>query len=206
MKKDITVVIPTINGREALLRRAVQSVQNQTLPTNLIVELDDDRQGAAYTRNKALKRVTSTWTVFLDDDDELLPDHALLCLATAIINDADLVYPYPNFIGGPDPLATAYQGNVVSPFGVPFGPEQAQWLRRRGNFIPITYIVKTEHVKAVGGFPEPWQFPCEKTNISNDCEDFGLLLALLNYGTKFHHLPKKTWNVHIHDDNTGGKW
>ena len=65
----LTIVIATI-GRPELMR-AINSVKAQTVPTQMVVETDIDRRGAGPTRNLALKRVTSPWVGFCDDDDEL---------------------------------------------------------------------------------------------------------------------------------------
>lgn len=65
----LTIVIPTIGRPE--LERAIDSVQNQTVDTQILVETDERRRGAGPTRNLALKRVTSPWVGFCDDDDEL---------------------------------------------------------------------------------------------------------------------------------------
>lgn len=75
MKPAITVAIPTIPPRRALLRRALRSVQDQTMPAAAIsVAVDLDRQGAWVTRQRALNAVQTPWVAFLDDDDEFLPD------------------------------------------------------------------------------------------------------------------------------------
>ena len=66
---DITVAIPTIPPRGALLQRAISSVLSQTLPAGgLSVAVDNQRSGAAGTRARALAAVTSPWVAFLDDD------------------------------------------------------------------------------------------------------------------------------------------
>jgi glycosyltransferase involved in cell wall biosynthesis len=211
--RSVTVIIPTIPGREDLLRAATQSVLDQTewvahpeqaFP-GYVMQLDRDREGATTTRNKALQRVTTEWVAFLDDDDILYPDHLQACLDAAEQTGADLVYPYPDFAGQRDPLATLQNGRVVSPFGVPFGPEQEWWLRHRGGFIPVTHVVRRELVTRVGGFPQPGRFRASPGNISSDCEDFGLLLHLLDAGAQFHHLPERTWLYRLHDANTGGR-
>jgi glycosyltransferase involved in cell wall biosynthesis len=208
------VVIPTIPGREELLHEACRSVVGQTEWAHhhdaqpsfpFIVQRDPDRAGAATTRNRALDRVTTEWVAFLDDDDILYPTHLEHCLDAAEASGADLVYPYPDFAGHRDPLATLYRGRVMSPFGVPFGEEQEWWLRRRGGFIPVTHVVRRELVIRVGGFPQPGQFDVLPGNVSRDCEDFGLLLRLLDAGARFHHLPERTWLYRLHDANTGGR-
>lgn len=204
---DVTVLIPTIPGREALLQRALYSVSQQKIqPAAVVVEVDTGRTGAAATRNRALERVDTEWVAFLDDDDEMLPTHVKLCLVAANHTQADLVYTYPEFVGGHDPLATVDELGRFTPHpvNVPFGPLQEAWLRTQGNFIPVTNLVRTNAVKAVGGFPEPYSM--DVAGASNDCEDALLLVKLLDAGARFYHYcGVRTWRYHVYGGNTGGR-
>jgi glycosyltransferase involved in cell wall biosynthesis len=194
---DVTVVIPTILGREDLLDRALASVRAQTVqPAKVIVVCDRDRKGAWWARNQGAAQVETTWLAWLDDDDELLPNHLEALLKGAEETGADLVYSYPEFPDSRDPLAVAHNGAWVCPLGVPFGPEQERHLRYAGNFIPVTYLVRVGLVRAVGGMP-----PSGGRNLE---EDYQLLLRLLNFGARFSHVPERTWVYHVHDANTGG--
>lgn len=197
---DVTVVMPTIDGRDGLRMRALASVHEQRVrPREVLVVFDRDRRGAYAARNHALERVSTTWLAWLDDDDRLLEDHLAVLLEAADASGADLVYAYPRVIGGRDPLATDDgHGRWVSPLGIPFGPTQERHLRTHGNFIPVTYLVRTGLVKKVGGMPRPFSWECGRE------EDYGLLIRLLDAGARFHHVPEVTWEYHIHGENTGG--
>jgi glycosyltransferase involved in cell wall biosynthesis len=204
---DVTVVIPTIDGREELLNRALRSVETQQVrPAKIVVQLDRDRLGAAQTRNAALEHVTTEWVAWLDDDDEFLPNHVKVCVRAANAHrDAGLIFTYPEIIGGDDPLACISDDDrwIQSPIHVPFGPKQRNYLRWRGNFIPVTYLVKTQLVRDVGGFPLPYEFD---SKVSGDCEDYGLLLKMLDAGAEFHHFcGVRTWRYYFHDSNLGGR-
>lgn len=169
----ITVVIPTIAGREAQLARAAASVLNQTHPCALHVEFDAHRQGAGVTRNRALEQVDTEWVAFLDDDDAMKPNHLRACARHAGLTGADVVYPWYDATGD-DPIDC---------FGMPFNAEA---LRRR-NYIPVTTLCRTQLVRDVGGFqPHP-------DENGDPCEDWGLWLALLDAGARFSHLPQRTW-------------
>ena len=183
-RPSITVVVPTIPGRSELLERAVRSVHGQTLQAVAIeLQADYDREGAAATRNRALERVTTEWTAFLDDDDELLPNHLKVCLRYANLTGVDVVYPGYECVGE-DP---------VNCFGLTFDAE----LLRRRNFIPVTTLCRTEAVKAVGGFRD-------HPDVNGDpCEDWGLWLALLDAGYTFGHLPQRTWIWHTGNGTRG---
>lgn len=174
-------------GPGGLYERAVASVQAQTLkPEALVVQLDTNRAGAAATRNHALEKVTSEWVAFLDDDDELYPDHLKLCARAARLSGADVVYPGYDVDGDGDPVGC---------FGVPFDGH----LLRRRNFIPVTALARTEAVRAAGGF-QP--YPDEH---GDPCEDWGLWLAMHDQGARFHHLPRKTWRWNLNPGSTRGR-
>lgn len=195
---SVAVVIPTITGRESMLDHALKSVLNQTRePDQVIVQHDRDGDGAAVTRNRGLEAVDCDLTAWLDDDDQLLPNHVeRLSRVLERAPSVDLVYPIPRVEGGRDPTAVAVNGQWVKPWGVPFGPEQETHLREQGSFIPITHMVRTEIVRRIGGFPPP--------NTVRWLEDWGYLVNLLDAGARFFHLPVVTWRWIVHDTMTGG--
>lgn len=202
---DVTVVIPTIKGREELLLRAIASVElQQVAPAKVVVHCDYERRGAHWARNEALKKVETDWVAWLDDDDEFLPNHIRVLVRGANKSKADLIFSYAEFVNGRDPLACIQNNKLVpEPINVPFGPEQEYWIRIHGNFIPVTYLVRTQAVRKVGGFPAPYTFSAMQ---SRDCEDFGLLLKLLDAGYKFYHVcGVRTWRYHYHGENVGGR-
>lgn len=210
MSKHLTVavVIPTIPGREALLRRALASVRVQTRPADqIVVERDTLRTGAAASRNRALERVTTDVVAWLDDDDFLKENHLKACMRVLewAGDNADLVYPIPVMRGGQDPTATTHQGQFpVSPWGLRFDPEKAAHLRSRGSFIPMTHLVMTEAVREIGGFHEGYQVNTDgRDRYRGEDEDY--LLRLLDAGYRFEHLSAKTWYWTVHADHTAGR-
>ena len=90
----ISVIIPTFNRRKTL-RRAIESVCNQSLSPFEILIIDDgsndgtkewvkesfqdikyiyqNNQGVSAARNKGIKYAYGDWIAFLDSDDEWLP-------------------------------------------------------------------------------------------------------------------------------------
>lgn len=214
---DISVIVPTIPGREALLTRALHSISvQQVQPARIIVQLDKERLGAWATRNAALEHVETDWVLFCDDDDTMLPNHVKVLVRGANQSKADLIFTYPEWVGISDPLACCYNGKLVAgPINVPFGPQQQDHLdaRRgkycaycsfeRGNFIPCAWLCRTSLLKQVGGFPAPYSMG---EFGSSECEDFECLLALLDIGAKFHHVcGVRTWMYHVHGSNLGGR-
>lgn len=204
-RRDVTIVIPTHDGRAEKLNRAFASAAGQSHPPEaVVVQVDSERRGAAYTRNRAMRSVRTWWTAFLDSDDWLYPHHLEVLLAAAERSRADLVYPYFD-TNGPDVLSTQQFGEVVNPFRVAFGAEQEQWLRQRGGFIPVTHLCRTDRINKAGGFPVQGRFKVPPGNVSGDCEDYGLLIAMLDRGARFHHHPERTWFYDQHGENTGGR-
>lgn len=202
-KLTVTVAIPTIPGREALLERALASVAAQRRrPEKILVERDPDRTGAAATRNRLLHRVRTDVICWLDDDDTLGETHVASCLRVLGLDpDVDLVYPRPRMVGGKDPTATSFNGMWRLPWGVRFGPEQEAHLRTYGSFIPMTHAVRTEAVRKAGGFPEGRMLDTGRFQ----GEDERYLIALLDAGARFEHLDKVTWEWHVHRENTAGR-
>ena len=168
---SVTVVTPTIPPRKAMLKRAMGSVIGQTRqPDAISIVFDHDRTGSAATRNRALDAASTEWIAFLDDDDQLLPNHLELLLDCAEQTGADLVYPRP-------------QATSTTPtlrFGLPFDPDAL----RHANYIPVTVLARTNLVIAAGGFQCPAGY---------DYDDWGLWLSMLNLGAEFVHLPQETW-------------
>lgn len=210
---SVAVCVPTIPRRDQLLRRAVASVQRQTGMENVqltaTVTLDERGDGAAITRNRAWRDAGDVdWIAFLDDDDELRPNHLELLLRRARDARADLVYPWFNVVdaGGNDitdrdPLRAPVDGRYVTPYGVAFNDELRRELMTRNNFIPVTVLLRRELLADVGGFPVPgtpeWDESC--------CEDWGLWRRLLDAGATFEHLPRRTWLWYWHGKNTSGR-
>jgi len=198
----VAVVIPTIPGREKLLERALASVRAQRRkPDQVVVERDSLRTGAAQARNRALARVHTDVVAWLDDDDELMDTHLISCMRILTRNPGTtLVYPVPRMVGGVDPTAVTYQGQLTLPWGIRFGADQEAHLRRQGSFIPMTHLVRTGPVKEIGGFPEGVHLADGRYR----GEDEGYLIRLLDAGAKFEHLDRKTWFWHVHKGNTAG--
>lgn len=159
----ITVVTPTIVGREALLEECHASVEQIGL-THLI-EIDVDGEGPAAIRNRLLEQVTTEWVLFLDDDDLLYPNY--VDAVTPYLADADVVYTAWRLTGAIDPMPLPR-----------FDPD----LLRQHNTIPVTACVRTEALRAVGGFPDA------------KLEDHALWLSLLDAGYRFRYVPVIAWH------------
>ncbi len=189
----VSVCLPTIPPRRQLLHRALDSIASQTTaPANIIVECDRTREGAVATRNRALARVTTPWVTFLDDDDEMHPDHIQSLTALAENTGADFVFSYFDLkIDGVvrndlDPLGTF--GREIDPAN----PHQAT----------VTVMVRTNLAQRIR-FREP--LPGATSHGQRHGEDYQFLLDCLTAGAKVRHLARRTWTWHHWSGNTSGR-
>lgn len=185
----ITVVTPSVPPRAGMLADAMASVSAQTLaPVAHVVVVDHEGNGEAATRNRGLFAVDTEWTAFLDDDDVLYPHHLSALTRHQEMTDADLCYGWFDVQGGTDPLGW---------FGKDFDPDAL----RENNYIPVTYLVRTELAQGVGGFPAPeGGYPSQTA-----CVDWAFLLRLLDVGARFEHLAERTWCWRHHGGNYSGR-
>jgi len=209
----VAVVIPTIPGREQSLEIARLSAIRQTRkPDQVIVERDSERTGAWAARNRALARVTSDVIAFLDDDDRFGPAHIEICMRVLEQSPfrPDLVYPRPIMVGGTDPTAVTHQGVFPThPWGLRFTQEFAEHIRQIGSFIPMTHLVRTDAVRAVGGF-RPGR---TLDNGRYQGEDERYLIDLLDAAEArghrvqdtFEHVDKRTWYWRKNPKSTAGR-
>jgi len=129
---DITVVTPTVPGREALLEECMASTAAAGLFQ--LVGVDRERQGPAVVRNALVEAVRTPWVVFLDDDDLIYPNYA--DVVAPHMDSSDMVYTGWDLEGAEDPQPMALDPFLLS------------WR----NTIPVTACVRTDVFRAVGGF------------------------------------------------------
>lgn len=181
MRARVTAVIPTIIPRRNFLKRAVQSVYDQThQPIEFAIALDRRHAGSAVTRNRALSMATTEWVAFLDDDDSWLPHHLETLLHAAEETGADVIYSGCQVVNG--------RGEEIprqeewGRFGKPFDGE----LLRKMSYLPVTSLVRTKLAQAA-------LFGPPADHADSDYDDWGFYVRLLDGGAKFHHVPEVTW-------------
>lgn len=189
----VTVIIPHIPTRSFELTRAVASVESQThMPENYIIAVDTRREGAAATRNRALYQAATTWVAFLDDDDELLPNHLETLVTTALRSGVSIVYSGCRVVdaqNAPIPMKEEW-----GRFGQSFDPD----LLQRKAYLPVTCLAYAQLAKqALFGPPEH--------EPASDYDDWGFYLRMLGLGASFLHVPEVTWVWHHHGENTSGR-
>lgn len=107
--------------------RAFESASDQTLPpAEIHVMIDRYGDGEIHMRNALLDSVCTEWVAWLDDDDEMLPQH-LESLASLIAPGVDLIY----------------------------SDYETRGAKYVANFIEPAYLCRTQSMLSAGGFPEP---------------------------------------------------
>ena len=169
--QKLTVVTPTVEGREKFLDQAKDTVKKQTvgeLPH--LIMLDANRIGPAGIRNMLVEEVKTPWVVFLDDDDWLEYDYAET-VYPFLDDEHDVVYTWCKRIGINVNLDLDFNADALL----------------RANYIPVTACVRVDRFNEVGGFPEDVAY-----------EDWGLWCNILNAGGKFHVIRQKKWTYRRH--------
>lgn len=180
---EITVVIPSIPVRTALLHRALASVATQALPAVVVsVAFDNAREGAGPTRTRALRGAATEWIAFMDDDDELLPHHLQTLCEAQCESGADVVWPWFQVIGGSDPIS-CNRGK--------------QWNPKTPHTFPMTTLVRNE-------LAQQCMFPPPLESAGCSGEDFNFWMQMSNLGARFHHVNEVTWWWHHDSHNTAG--
>lgn len=129
----VSILTPTIPGRERFLSECAASVRSQTLPAwkyEHLVLLDFERLGCSRTVNKLAEEARGEWLMILADDDLMLP----ACLEAHLAADdegVDIVYAPPLVWGEPPDEFC----------GSPPG-------------IPSLSLIRTESWRRLGGYDE----------------------------------------------------
>ena len=185
MADHITVVIPTIPPRAALLGRALTSVSAQTYPAAAVsIAVDLERRGAPLTKQRAMQAVRTPWLAMLDDDDEFEPWHLETLIHHAWETGADYVFSWFKVIGGADP----------------FPP--GRWRETYDPANPIhtttTILVRTELAQEVG-------YSRANVNQANSGEDWHFQMTCQELGVISHSIEREhTWLWHHDSRNTSG--
>ena len=171
---SVSVITPAIPPRLDRLQQAMASVRGQRHPAmEHLIAIDNGRHGSAAMRNKLVRAASGDWIAPLDDDDYLLPNHLELLVAAANGPDRpDVVYSYCKVTGRGDGW-------------VPNREFDADELRR-GNFIPVTALIRRELLEDLGG----WH---HSRDVQNGWEDWNLWIRALDAGAKFACVPEVTW-------------
>lgn len=186
MQSDITVITATIDSRDLMLQRAINSVRAQTLPPKIhLIKRDTYKQGGAEVLQQLLDEVTTKYVAVLDDDDEFYPNHLELCRAKIEETGADLVYPGFKY------HSLGNMGHLEKHFGEP-------WSNDNVHQTTITTLAKTDTIREVGGYTKDYDsesFELDGTG-NRIGYDFRLIQRLVAANKYIVHLPERTWCYH----------
>jgi GT2 family glycosyltransferase len=149
---------------------AVYEVLSQSMARRRTVHLRPTNGGIVAASNDALDRANGEWVVLLDHDD-VLADHALASLRSAISDHptADVIYSDHDIIR-PD-------GRLADPALKPdFSPERL----RQTNYITHLVAIRRTALLEEAGFRAG----------TDGAQDHDLLLRLMERGTPFVHVPE----------------
>lgn len=193
---DVTFVIPSIPPRSQLLIRALTSITEQTVqPAAIIVEIDHDGDGAPATRDRGLRKVTTEWVAFLDDDDWLKPEHLETLLNGAAEHQADYVFSYYEIYTSLGQKLGEFD-HVLGHFGKVFDPADP-------HQTTITTLVRTKIAQAVGFIhPDSGERLIHGQMVG---EDFLFTLGCIEQGARIVHVPARTWFWDHGSGNTSGR-
>jgi glycosyltransferase involved in cell wall biosynthesis len=199
-RPTVSVIIAAhpARARNGMLQAAINSVLEQTrLPDAIHVAMDNDREGAAATRQRALMAASTDFTAVLDSDDLLLPKHLEWLLRHQEETGADLCYAWFKVLqqfadGSTRILEGDENGDGVFPLSHylnPFDPADP-------IETTITVLVRTELAQQVG-------YKELDRGEANTGEDRYFTLACLEAGAKISHLVRKSW-LYRHHQLPGG--
>lgn len=205
MNSSVTLVIPTIPSRKALLKRALRSARTQTVPfAEIIVQRAKAGDDAAATRQAGLDRVTTPWVTFLDDDDELEPDHLESLIETQFATGSDIVYGwftcYENEMPVPDDSRQLWLRGK-SAFGREWSDVHVEELMSGNWCFHLNALFRTTMLHEAGGFHAPNR-GVRGTYLS---EDLDLEQRLVKRGATVTHCPRRTWRWYFWDGRTKGQ-
>ena len=206
----ISVIVPTYNTSESMLKAMVLSVQDQFYPhwelciaddgssqPHVITVLQDfakkdkriklhlgqQNHGVSHASNCALAMASGSFVVMLDHDD-LLEVQALFRVAESIAqDDPDMLYSDEALVSPDGETLLQYFHRPV------FSPE---YLRSHPYIVHMVGF-RTELVRALGGFDETLKIS----------QDYDLILRVSEQAKTIVHLPEILYLWRTHTDSAG---
>ena len=206
----LSLLVPTYNTPEAMLRATLDSVLSQLYPewelcladdgssqphvarileeyarrdARIKLHLGKQNRGVSHASNRALEMATGECVVLLDHDDVLEP-HALFRVAQAVLeDDPDLVYS--------DEVLTTADGALVreAVHRPAFSPE-----RLRGHpYIVHIVAFRASLIRDIGGFDEALRIS----------QDYDLILRASEKARRVVHIPDTLYRWRIHGGSLG---
>jgi glycosyltransferase involved in cell wall biosynthesis len=169
---SVSVVIPTYN-RAAILGRAIGSCQRQSYPVDEVIVVDDAssdstqdvvariahcnpkvryiripyNQGAQNARIQGVTESTGEWVVFLDADDELLPDSIRDRIHSVIASQINPGLVYGDIYQGAMTDGTLFRFKKLYGYEYP-------WLCKELSLCPYSAIMVRKDCFPMTGYPD----------------------------------------------------
>ncbi|HET7728837.1 MAG TPA: glycosyltransferase [Usitatibacter sp.] len=206
----ISVIVPTYNTPEAMLRRTLDSVLAQLYPewelcvaddgstephvaavlreyaardARIKVEVGGANAGVSHASNRALALATGEFTVLLDHDD-MLEEHALFRVAESVAADA------PDMVYSDEVLLTADGERAIH---VVYRPAFSPELLRSHPYIVHLVAFRTALLRELGGFDEALRIS----------QDYDLILRASERARTIVHIPEPLYRWRIHGESAG---
>lgn len=206
----VSVIVPTYNPPEEMLRGMLDSVRGQLYPAWELCLADDgstaphvravldkyaaldarikvsysgSNGGVSSASNRALAAAAGEFVVLLDHDD-LLEEHALFRVAESIVeDDPDIVYS--------DEALTAPDGETLLRYAhrPAFSPE---YLRSHPYIVHLAAF-RTQLLRDVGGWDESLRIS----------QDYDLVLRASEAARRIVHIPEVLYRWRIHPSSSG---
>jgi len=218
---EVTVVITT-RDRSDLVKRAIESALDQTLPAIEVVVVDDasaqplrigcvderllvlrrsSSTGVCAARNAGLAAARGRWVTFLDDDDELVPDMLETSLRAA--HASTLPRPVAVLAGIEEVDRDGHTTRALLPVTSPKGGHYGLDRTGQGDFATYnTLVCPTETLAAIGGWDEAlkaWEHADLFLRLNQVCSIQGVERVL--YRRRDHRTGRLSANLQARADS-----
>ena len=208
----VSIIVPTYNTRETMLRDMLQSVHKQLYPNWELCIADDgssqphvkktleeyaardrriklhlglENRGVSHASNRALEMAAGEFVVLLDHDD-ILEEQALFRVAESVLEEnPDMVYS-DEVLVTPD-LATVRR----YAYRPAFSPE---FLRAHPYIVHLVGF-RTQLLRDIGGFDEHLRIS----------QDYDLILRATEKARTIVHIPELLYQWRLHGDSAGNQ-
>jgi GT2 family glycosyltransferase/glycosyltransferase involved in cell wall biosynthesis len=206
----ISILMPTYNTPEPMLRETIQSVLDQLYPkwelciaddcstephvkevlrqyaardSRIRLHFDKENKGVSHASNQALKMARGEFTVLLDHDDALEPQAIFRVAESVLAEQPDLLYS--------DEVIVADDGTTV--LGYAFRPAFSPELLRAHPYIVHLVGFRTGLLREIGGFDETLKIS----------QDYDLILRAAEQAHTVVHVPEILYRWRTHTQSAG---
>lgn len=205
----VSILVPTYNTNEAMLRQMLESVTAQLYPQWELCVADDgstephvrrileefaakdrrirlgfgENSGVSHASNRALAMATGEFTVLLDHDD-VLEEQAIFRVAESILEDR------PDMVYSDEVLVTA-DAQAVRRYA--YRPAFSKEYLRSHPYIVHLVGFRTRLLREIGGFDESLRIS----------QDYDLILRVAEKARTIVHIPEILYQWRLHGKSAG---